>query len=106
MQLYKITVLFSSLALAASVSVFAGPGKDKKPAMVTEVWTCPTMACDFFASETNRTGNRGIAYKGKKGAYKLHFCCPACPVAFAKLSDKEKETSVAFAVKKDSLAKK
>jgi hypothetical protein len=95
----KITAIFSALALVASVAAVAGP---KKPAAkATDVWTCPMMG-----GPVHDHAAKGVAYKTKKGAYNVHFCCAGCPEAFAKLNDKDKEAKIAAAVKKDADAKK
>lgn len=95
----KLTALFSTVALVASVAAIAGPTKTK--AKTTEVWTCPIQQ----AAVKDHTA-KGVVYKLKSGTYDVHFCCGGCPEEFAKLSAKDKEAKVAAAVKKDSGTKK
>ena len=97
----KITAVFSAIALVASIAAIAGPGKDKKAAKTVDVWTCPMMG-----GPVKDHAAKGVAYKGKTGAYNVHFCCGGCPDEFAKLSPKDKEAKIAEALKKDAAAKK
>ena len=97
----KITAIFSAIALVASVAAIAGPGKDKKPAKTTDVWTCPMMG-----GAVKDHAAKGVAFKNKTGSYNVHFCCGGCPEEFAKLTPKEKDAKVAAALKKDAEAKK
>ena len=97
----KITAIFSALALVASVAAIAGPGKDKKVAKTTEVWTCPIQG-----AAVKDHAAKGVAYKNKSGSYNVHFCCAGCPEEFAKLSPKEKDAKIVAALKKDAESKK
>jgi hypothetical protein len=96
-----MTAVFSAIALVASVAAIAGPGKDKKPAKVTEVWTCPIQGAPVSDHKA-----KGVMYTNKTGTYDVHFCCGGCPEEFAKLSAKDKDAKVAAALKKDAASKK
>ena len=95
----KITAIFTALALFSSVAVLAGPPKTKKPvkpsvkvAKLTEVWTCPATM-----EKVTDKSSKGTTV----GAYKVHFCCGACPEKFAKMSKKEQLAAAEKAAKAD-----
>jgi len=95
----RMTAVFSAIALVASVAAIAGPGK--KPAKVTEVWTCPIQGAPVSDHKA-----KGVTYTNKTGTYDVHFCCACCPEEFAKLSAKDKDAKIAAALKKDAASKK
>ena len=94
----RFAAAFCLSALLISGSAVAGtPQKQKKPAKITHVMTCPMMLTPGKKDLTTH-------FKTRNANYKVHFCCPRCPPGFAKLSAAEKEKKIKTALAKKSAA--